>query len=134
MIMGAENTMRSGTTAHGASFCRKDAACPAASVVPSIFGPPDPLAASAAAAAWVDPAPDPAAWAPAVDPAAAEPVPPVVDPAAPPPDVAPREAEEPGAIPDELGVGPMPLGVTPAAQGPAPCLSQAGGSGAIWAR
>ena len=36
--------------------------------------------------------------------------------------------------PRTFGVAPIPFGVTPAAHGPAPTWSQAGGSGAIWAR
>jgi len=42
--------------------------------------------------------------------------------------------EAPPYEPELVGVVPMPLGVTPAAHGPAPMWSQAGGRGAIWAR
>ena len=42
--------------------------------------------------------------------------------------------KRPGRCRTDSGVAPMPLGVTPAAHGPAPVMSQAGGWGAMVAR
>ncbi len=85
-------------------------------------------------------APEPplaAAPAGAVPPAVVDPPAPV---AAPPPEATGPPADTdlvaavPGYVPEDVGVDPMPFGVTPAAQGPAPSLSHAGGSGAMVAR